>query len=192
MEQFSPNSSKIFTGAAFANLFSSTLVVILRWVAAVILILLLFLFFTNDQNKLFYLVLSISIIYLVFEIFYEEKTLKEQPVPLSTGQNNLAESFEFNTARFILKNARVASLSTFLASLFNQNKIAFVTSRADVTAPDLNKKILSDPSITKAQFNFVAIVPLAGSWAKKEGRGFIDILDIFLAIFSTNKKLQEL
>jgi len=192
MEQFSPNNSRVFTAAAFANLFSSTLAVILRAAAGLVLLLLLFLSFTSGQHKLFYLVLTISIIYLVFEIFYEEKTLKESPLPLDKNQGNLADSFEFATARFVLKNASKTGLSSFLAALFSQNKISFVLIRADLTYNELAKKVLADQTIKDTKINFGDLAALSASWAKKENRASIDLLDIFLAIFSTNKPLQEL
>jgi ATP-dependent Clp protease ATP-binding subunit ClpC len=192
MEQFSPNNSRVFTAAAFANLFSSTIAVILRWALAAILILLLTIFFIGDLHKLFYLILTISIIYLVFEIFYEEKTLKESPVALDKNQGNLADSFEFATAKFILKNASKTGLSSFLAALFSQNKLSFVLIRADITSNELAKKILADQTIKDTKINFRDLAALSASWAKKENRAAIDLLDIFLAIFSTNKPLQEL
>jgi ATP-dependent Clp protease ATP-binding subunit ClpC len=191
MEQFSPDKSKIFAAAAFANLYSSPVVIGVRALVGIILGYLLFTSSTQESINLFYLISSLLIVFFVFEVFYRAKILNERPIPLNRSKGgNLADSFSFDTARFLVKNRGNSSLDAVLASLLKDPEASFAFFRADVSQESLGK-ILSS-SAQEEPVNWNGLITTAKKWAEKEGQDSIDKLDILLAIFAQSKGLQKL
>jgi len=191
MEQFSPNKSRVFAVAAFANFYSSGLVRSIRTALGGLLILILLISVTSGINNLLYLASALAIIFCLFEIFYRDKVLKEKPQLLTTGRElNLADFFSLEAARFILKNPRLGSFKDLFSSLLKNREVLFVLARADFTQNDL-AKVLSE-STSPQQITFSEIALSAKTWAAKENRKVIDILDIFLAATSKAPALQKL
>ena len=192
MEQFSPNTSRIFGAAGFANIYSSALIVFLRLLVAVVLILLMVLFPAEAESKIFFFSLGTFLIFASFEIFYKGKILNEKPVSFVNNQNkNIAESFTLETARILLK-ANLNDPKSIFKSLLKNRKTLFVVEKTDVTTAEINELLTKDPWFTGAKINFIDILAQAVSWAQKEKRAYIDKLDILLAFFSNSEGLKKL
>jgi len=191
MEQFSPSTSRIFAAASFVNLYSSIFLVAIRILIAVSLVILLTVSYTSSINQIFYLIFSIAVVFFIFEIFYREKVLKETALPLKQGQVNLADSFSLEAARLILTTGNLNDPASLMGSLLNNPKVLFVINKADVTAEEINKLLDSAPASNK-QLNFATTLLAARNWALKEGRNFIDKLDILLALINQDQELKNL
>lgn len=192
MEQFSPNTSRIFGAAGFANTYSSVVVIFLRVLTAIILILLIALFSSEGGGKLFFLFVGVFLIFASFEIFYRGKVLNEKPISFTGSQNkNIAESFTLETARLLLK-ANLNDPKSIFKSLLKNKKALFVVEKTDLTAAEINELLTKDPWFTGGKINFTGILAQAISWAQKEKRTCIDKLDILLAIFSNSEGLKKL
>lgn len=186
-----PNKSRIFAVASFANLYSSTLVRSIRASVTGLLILLFLISVTTEINNLLYLVAALAIIFVLFEIFYRDKVLKEKPQLLvKGGEVNLANCFSLEAARFILKIPRINLLKDLFSSLLKNEEVLFVLARADITQNDLNKVFTDAP--LEQQINFSEIAAAAKTWAEKENRSYLDTLDILLAAASKAPALQKL
>ncbi|MCH7541874.1 hypothetical protein IH981_03845, partial [Patescibacteria group bacterium] len=183
MEQFSPSTSKIFAAASFVNLYSSIFVVAIRVLVTISLVILLIITATSNDFQIFYLILSVSIIFFVFEIYYRERVLKEAPQPLEKGQVNLADSFSLGAARLVLSTGNLNDSASLMGSLLSNNKVLFALNKADVTAQEVTK-LLNATKNTRRQIDFGVIVAAARNWSIKEGRRFIDKLDILLALIN--------
>jgi ATP-dependent Clp protease ATP-binding subunit ClpC len=191
MEQFSPNSSRIFGAAAIANIYSSAVFVAIRFVVVGLLIILLFISSTGGINKFFYLIAAFTVIFFVFEIYYREKILKEKPQNLQNGQVNLANSFTLESAKLILKTRNVHILKDLMSSLLKNEKVIFAINRADTTSEEV-RKLLVTSKLGEKEVNFGEIVSAARNWAVKEGRSVIDKLDILLAIIDQSSEFKNL
>ena len=190
MDQFLPSKSKIFAAATFANLYSSIAVKTTRALSATVLLALLLILWTNGANKPLYLVLAIAIVFSIFEIFYHAKVLKEKPADLKETKD-LAASFSFETAQLLLKIPSLDLLGETFRGILASKEVLLVLSRAGLTQADLNK-VVGAETTAKTPINFNEIAALAGKWATKEGRSFIDTLDILLALISKMPTLQKL
>ncbi|MEX0621550.1 MAG: ATP-dependent Clp protease ATP-binding subunit [Candidatus Woykebacteria bacterium] len=190
MEQFSPNTSRIFGAAAFSSLYSTILVVAVRVLLAAALLLMLILTSSTGGNKIFYLVLAVSIIFFVFEIFYREKILKERPTPFTSGQN-LANSISLEAAKLLSNAGNRQDLHRLLLPLLRNKKVLFVIEKADISMEELNK-LFQDPQLTGRKINFDETLSYARAWAEKESRNYLDKLDILLALISQTPELKNL
>ena len=167
MEQFSPEKSKIFQAAAFANFYSSPPLVVARAALAVSLGYLFINASMSNSLNLLFLALAPSIIFFVFEIYYRAKILHERPISLKIEKDtNLANSFSFDAARIILKNQKVSSLNHLLNALLKDKEVSFAFYRADVTGEDL--KIISKAK--SEEVNWPDVVSVSAGWAEKEKR----------------------
>src|SRR4030066_763033 len=191
MEQFSPSTSRIFAAASFVNLYSSIVIVTIRILVAISLGLLLTISFTSSETRVLYLIFSVAVVFFIFEIFYREKILKETPRPLTEGQINLADSFSLEAARLILTTSNLNDPANLMSSLLNNSKVLFVLNKADITAEEINK-LLAAASASNKRMSFAAILLAARNWALKEGRNFIDKLDILLALINQDQELKNL
>ena len=190
MEQFLPNSSKIFGAAAFANLYSSVLFKTIRALSATVLLTLLLILGTSGATKPLYLAISIVIVFSIFEIYYHAKVIKEKPTLLKEVANP-ADSFSFETAQLLLKIPSYRFFGEVFWSLLASKEVLFVLSRCNISQKDLNR-LVADQQTKALQINFSEIASLTKSWAEKEGRNFIDTFDILLALISKSPSLQKL
>ncbi|MDP2720669.1 MAG: ATP-dependent Clp protease ATP-binding subunit [bacterium] len=190
MEQFFPSKSRVFAAGSFANFYSSTALVAVRWVLTVVLIISLVIL-AGGHGRLFYFIASLSIFYFVFEIFYREKTLKEEPMPIKEGGiGNLADHFNLGAARFILQIGDRIILGNLFKALSKNKEVIFSLYRADISKRELDD-IFSGADGEKV-VEVTALFPAAFNWAKKENRAFVDKLDLFLAAVSQSPQLQKL
>ncbi len=188
MEQFSPGSSDIFAAASFVNIYSSKPFLVGRLGIGAVILLLLLLFMQN--HHLFYFVLTISLVFLLFEIYFRGKIQHENPSLLHQNlTGNLASSFSLKAARFSLSNFS-ASLKEFAERIIKDREVQMTFYRLGINNQEFASAFSGSEAMQKIDWS--AFSKTAAWWAVKEGRQDIDLLALLLSLISINKQLQKI
>ena len=186
MSAFSPEFSKVFKVAAFSNLISTLPFLLIR-IGVLSLFGVLSVFSIN--STVFYFWVSLFSLNLMFEIFYhfnvsEYKTRKM----INEEIDNIAQSFNIQSAKIILKAPDWSHVSSLLKSLLGDKKIKSFFAKAGFNKEEveaLAKASANDP------LDIQKLVLTSYEFAKKEKNKSIDQIDLLLALFSESNALKQ-
>lgn len=191
MPVFSPEFSKVFKIAAFANLASSLSLVLIRIGLILAFALLVVYSVLSSSTKTAYLGGSLLTLSLMFEFFYHLKILEVKPTKkieeISAG-GNIAENLDFAVAKILLKASDWTKASTILKPLITDPEIQSFFEKAGFNSEDVASLV---QAAAKDGIELSKTLLKAKEFAEYERKVYIDQLDLLLALFVSSNALKQ-
>jgi len=178
----------IFQVAAFDLFYSSLPLELTRAVVGVTLSVIALIPLTTNAPEPPYLVVSILLIFIMFEAFYRFKLSRFRQVTKRHRSDDWKKQISLSLAKLLLQSPQWDSTSSLFSKLVWNHTVSVILVRADFSSEKIGQLIAA---LKEEKINLDETMKLANTYSVREGKGEISPVELLLALFEKSPLLGK-